>query len=232
MFLFYTTEVNGDKVILKNEEHSHCTTVLRKKPGDIIYVTDGKGHIFNVQIILQTKSQTEGKILETTYQHPLTPEIAIVISPTKNASRLEWFLEKATEIGISAIYVTLMKRTEKKSVNVERLEKILVSAMKQSLHTHLPQLHTGTLKEIMQMNTDRYQQKFIAHCDNPELSLKNIYKNDQSAILLIGPEGDFTSDEISEAAKKGFKEVSLGPMRLRTETAGLTGLFMMRYSKL
>lgn len=228
MFLFYTTNVKEETIILQNEEHSHCVTVLRKKPGDIIHVTDGKGHIFTVQIIAYTKAQTEGKIIEKTYQPPINPEIAIVISPTKNPSRLEWFLEKSTEIGITSIFVAHMKRTEKKSVNNARLEKILVSAMKQSLHTHLPQLHTGTLKDILELHTDRYQQKLIAHCNNPALTLKNIYNSDQSAILLIGPEGDFTADEITASTKKGFKEVSLGQMRLRTETAGLVGLMMMR----
>ena len=230
MFLFYSTDIVDDTLIVKEDEHLHCSIVLRKKVGDIIYVTDGKGSTYTSKIISVSKTQTECRIEDSKYQKPLSPDISIAISPTKNATRLEWFLEKSTEIGISSIYLVQTRRTERKTVNLKRLEKVLISAMKQSLNTHLPTLEVTTFKELMKI--DKYQDKFIAHCENPDLNLKSVYKSKVSSILLIGPEGDFTKDEVSDALSNGYQGVSLGNMRLRTETAGLTGLFIMRYPKL
>lgn len=232
MFLFYSLEHTEDQLILLSDEHLHCTTVLRKKIGDTVFVTNGSGSIFKAEIHSIEKKQTICSILETQTQSPLFPEIAIAIAPTKNASRIEWFLEKATEFGISAIYLTQTKRTERKSTNIQRLEKILISAMKQSLNTHLPTLQSLTYTELLDLSSEKYEQKFIAHCDNPDLSLKNLYDPTTSALLLIGPEGDFTPDEINQAIQSGFKACSLGDMRLRTETAGLVGLFTLRYPRL
>ncbi len=229
MFLFYSNDIIGSTLYLTGDEHIHCSTVLRKKSGDLIHVTDGVGYIHTAEIQTSDKKQTQCRILESTIHAPLNPEIAIAIAPTKNASRIEWFLEKATETGISAIYLVQTKRTERKSTNVLRLEKILISAMKQSLNTYLPVLQQVNYKELLKLSKGEYDQKYIAHCDNPEKSLKGMYKAHTSAILLIGPEGDFTPDEISEAQQAGFEACSLGNMRLRTETAGLVGLFTMRY---
>lgn len=230
MFLFHSTDILDNNLIIKGDEHLHCSIVLRKRVGDIIFVTDGKGNTYSSKIISVTKNQTECSIEDSKYQAPLSPTISIAISPTKNTARLEWFLEKSTEIGISSIYLVQTKRTEKKSVNLQRLEKVLLSAMKQSLNTHLPKLEVLTFKDLMKIN--HYQNKFIAHCENPDLKLKNVYKSNVSSILLIGPEGDFTKEEIADALINGYQGVSLGNMRLRTETAGLTGLFIMRYPNL
>ena len=229
MFLFYSTDITGSTLHITGDEHIHCATVLRKKSGDHIFVTDGTGSIYTAEILSSGKKQTICNILETTKHTPLNPEIAIAIAPTKNASRIEWFLEKATETGISAIYLTQTKRTERKTANIRRLEKILISAMKQSLNTYLPVLQPVTFSEILKLSREKYQQKYIAHCDNPDVSLKSMYNAKSSAILLIGPEGDFTPDEMADALHSDFKACSLGNMRLRTETAGLVGLFTMRY---
>ncbi len=232
MFLFYTEQISDNTLVITGDEHLHCSTVLRKKPADIISVTDGNGYIYTSQITVIAKSKTECRILDSTYQNPIIPEISIAISPTKNISRLEWFLEKSTEIGISSIYLVMTKRTERKTVNLQRLEKILISAMKQSLQTHIPKIKIVSFKELLKSVQNQYDQKYIAHCDKPEMSLKTLYNSDSSAILLIGPEGDFTKDEVNSALEHGYQEVSLGNMRLRTETAGLAGLFYMRYPKI
>lgn len=232
MFLFYSTDVMDDTLMIKGDDHLHCSIVLRKKAGDIIYVTDGKGNTYTSKIISISKTQTECSIEDSKYQIPLSPAISIAISPTKNAARLEWFLEKSTEIGISSIYLVQTQRTEKKTVNLQRLEKVLISAMKQSLNTHLPTLQVSKFKDFMKMELEKYNDMYIAHCENPDLKLKHLYNSNKSSILLIGPEGDFTKEEIANALSNGYQGVSLGDMRLRTETAGLTGLFIMRYPKL
>ncbi|MCO6464392.1 MAG: 16S rRNA (uracil(1498)-N(3))-methyltransferase [Saprospiraceae bacterium] len=229
MMLFYSRDFNGDVVTLSDEEHQHCTKVLRKKVGETIFVTDGLGYIYTVKILDSTKATTIGKILSSSYKDSLHPRIAIAISPTKNVSRIEWFVEKATEIGISAIYLLHTRRTEKKSENTARMDKILISAMKQSLNVHLPTLQHITFDEFLKTMADEFEQKFIAYCNGPTELLSSVCKKSQSSLLLIGPEGDFTAEEVQQAIKSGCKEVSLGDSRLRTETAGIVGLMMLKY---
>ena len=231
MFLFYSDNVDGQTISIAGDEHQHCAKVLRKKIGDQIKITDGQGQIFTAEITAIQKLTTICHIVDKISSKPIVPKLSIAISPTKNLSRIEWFVEKAVEIGISAIYFVHTQRTEKKSVNLERIHKICISAMKQSLQVHLPKIQNyKSVNELIENVGSDYEQKFIAYCDGPTDLLKDILKSKINTILLIGPEGDFTENEIKEATASSFIPVSLGDSRLRTETAGLVGLMMMKYS--
>jgi len=224
MFLFYSSEVAANYLVLSDAEHAHCTKVLRKKIGDIVFVTDGKGYLYEANIADIGKNTTQCTIIHTKYQERNTSKVAIAISPTKSADRLEWFLEKATEMGVDEIMVFQAQRTERKSNNEERLEKIVLSAMKQSLRYHLPKLHfIKNLKTCLAELQD-YSLRYIAHCDQPQLHLTKQPLVADDVVVLIGPEGDFTSAEVKMAKESGFVEVSLGDTRLRTETAGIASL--------
>ena len=229
MFLFYTTLTDANTLTLTDDEHLHCTKVLRKQVGDELFVTDGLGSIFTVRISNITKDKTITEIIDKKTEISPESKLAIAISPTKNAARIEWFVEKAVEVGIQEIIIFQAKRTEKKSFNQKRIEKIIISAMKQSLNTHLPVLkYAHSLKEVIAFGQS-YDQKFIAYCDGPTEVLVNKYIPAASSIVLIGPEGDFTNDEIADAINANYTPISLGKSRLRTETAGLAALMMMKY---
>jgi 16S rRNA (uracil1498-N3)-methyltransferase len=228
MLLFFSNEIQNNQIILRDEEHQHCFKVLRKKTGDSIHITDGKGNLYVSIIISSDKNQTVCQVQDQTYTLKKFADVSIGIAPTKNASRIEWFAEKAVEIGITTIYILITDRTEKKSDNITRLQKILLSAAKQSLSMYLPEIKVVTMKQLSDIH-NQYQQKFIAHCDGPTVILKDIHHKTETALVLIGPEGDFTDKEIDFAKQLGFHPVSLGESRLRTETAGLVALMMMRY---
>ncbi|MBC7884283.1 MAG: 16S rRNA (uracil(1498)-N(3))-methyltransferase [Saprospiraceae bacterium] len=228
MFLFYSTLKSDECIVLAEDEHQHCTKVLRKQLNDQIFVTDGKGHIFTCTIVSISKNQTQCQIVETVFKPPVEPGVTIAISPTKNAARIEWFVEKAVEIGISSIVLFQAKRTEKKSYNPARLEKIMVSAMKQSLNVHLPAIsYIQNLFELIK-TSEQYTHKFIAYCDGPTDQIIHAGHLSGHSIALIGPEGDFTGEEINLALAHQFIPVSLGESRLRTETAGIMALIQMK----
>lgn len=228
MLLFFSNEIHNNQIILRDEEHLHCTKVLRKKIGDLIHITDGKGYLFTTVLTSTDRNQTICQIKDQSFFDQKFEALAIAISPTKNASRIEWFVEKAVEIGITKIYILITDRTEKKSENTSRLQKIVLSAAKQSLSMYLPEIQVLTMKQLTEFQS-KYSQKFIAHCDGPTTVLKEIHQKEKSAIVLVGPEGDFTEKEIEFAKNMNFVSVSLGDTRLRTETAGLVALMMMRY---
>ncbi len=229
MFLFYSKDIHQDHIILHQEEHNHCKKVLRKSVGDTLHITDGRGHIFNCRIKSFLKETTECTIIETLVQPLLQPKTAIAIAPVKNMARIEWFLEKATEIGITDIYIMMTQRAEKKGIKMERLEKIVVSAMKQSLKTHLPHMHyMDSFKSCLEYCKDKYENKFIGFCEENQKQLSEVLSPQKDTLILIGPEGDFTSEEVELSKTYGFLPISLGETRLRTETAGLVALMMMR----
>lgn len=229
MILFYSTSIENDCIILKEEEHLHCSKVLRKQISDEINVTDGKGNLYNCKISEINKSNTICQIISLERTEKQEPYVAIGISPTKNPARLEWFIEKAVEIGISEILIFKAQRTEKKSLNESRLMKILISAMKQSLNLYLPELIIlNTFQEISKY-CSHFDHKYIAYCDGPTDLLSEVYAKSGSGLVLIGPEGDFTKDEIKYAENLNFHPASLGKTRLRTETAGLVALMMLKY---
>lgn len=223
MILFYTTDIQNNIAIFHDEEAHHCTQVLRKRLGDSIAFVDGKGWFYEgaiIEIAKKTVTLQITKRWEDTHRWDF--QIHIAIAPTKNIERFEWFLEKATEIGVDTITPLLCEHSERKNIRLGRLEKILVAATKQSLKATLPVLHDLTpFSEFLQKQLPDHQ-KFIAYLGeiaNPHL--KNVYLKKENATILIGPEGDFSTKEIQKALDQGFKGVSLGDSRLRTETAGM-----------
>jgi 16S rRNA (uracil1498-N3)-methyltransferase len=219
--IFYAPDILTDNT-LPQEESGHCVRVLRKKEGDEILITDGKGHFFDAEIVAANPKHCLINITETrTEPKPWSNNIHIAFAPTKNMDRIEWFTEKTTEIGIDRFTPLLCRYSERKEIKLPRIEKILVSAMKQSQKAYLPLLDEMTpfLKFIKQPFEGR---KFIAHCYPQEKQLlKSTYKPHENVLILIGPEGDFSEQEVAEAIKEGFEPISLGNSRLRTETAAL-----------
>lgn len=226
--LFYTQTIENGFAVFEEEEGRHLLSVLRKKPGDRLQITDGKGFFYEAELSDAGKRQVLARILSKNPAPALrTGKLHIAIAPTKQTERLEWFLEKATEIGIDEITPLLCKRSERETLRLDRLEKILVSAMKQSLRAWLPKLNPLTRFQDF-VKTSEEAQKCIAWCsDEPLPHLKQCILPSQNTVIAIGPEGDFSPEEVRLALDKGFKAVSLGNARLRTETAGLmaVGIF-------
>lgn len=199
--------------------------------GDTIELTDGHGFLYQAFISEADPKKCSFIISEKKEIPPRDFSISIAVAPTKNNDRIEWFIEKAVEIGIDKIHLLLCKNSERKNVNLDRLTKIAVSAMKQSGQARLPYISDMVpFKEIV---TQQAAQKFICYVDagNPD-QLKSLAKPNQSYLVLIGPEGDFNKDEIQLAAEHSFKKVSLGPNRLRTETAALTACQILNFVNL
>lgn len=222
MQLFYTKNIQEKTAYLDAEETKHCTKTLRKSIGDVLRLTDGKGGLYEAELLDFDKKSTSLRILQ---QLPSPDQRAfklhIAIAPTKNNSRLEWFLEKATELGIDEVSFIRCQRSERKNIRLERLEKIMLAAAKQSLKTIFPVLHPlRSFKEIIE--TAEADFKGIAHCNTNDLPpLKEKVGHVPSIFLLIGPEGDFSVQEVEVAQEQGFQEIGLGKSRLRTETAGI-----------
>lgn len=226
MQLFYnpTITVSTEQIIFNREESRHIVRVLRKKEDDILHITNGNGMLFIAKIIFANDKKCTATITETKEKKKEWDyNLHIAIAPTKNNDRLEWFLEKATEIGIDEITPIICQNSERKIVKIERLEKIIQSAMKQSLKFRLPKLNPPIkFSEFIKQNFKG--DVFIAHCEPSEKkSLKEIELNSEITIL-IGPEGDFSTDEIEKIKEKKITAISLGKSRLRTETAGLVAV--------
>jgi len=222
MQIFYAPDISGILYTLNEEESKHCIRVLRLGVGDEITIVDGKGGLFRTRIVLPEPKRCQVEVFETIAEFEKRNHyLHIAIAPTKNIERFEWFLEKATEIGIDEITPLLCEHSERKVVNNERLEKIIVSAMKQSIKAYFPKLNQMvTFKQFIQ--TQNNGELFIAHCYKKDLSpLKNEINPTHKSTILIGPEGDFSPNEVDSAILKGYKEISLGSSRLRTETAGI-----------
>lgn len=220
--LFYTTKFENGFALLDEEESRHLLAVLRRKVGDRLQITDGQGFVYETELSEIGKKHATARILDrrpTAEQSP--SRLHIAIAPTKQIERFEWFLEKATEIGVGEITPLLCRRSERETVRLDRLEKILVSAMKQSLRGFLPKLNELTpFPKLVKKAAE--PQKFIAWCaDKPVPHLKTRLVPGQNALVLIGPEGDFAPEEVKLALENGFEAVSLGSARLRTETAGV-----------
>lgn len=216
-------------VVLDEDTSKHIVQVLRMKNGEQLKITDGRGNIFTCRIADDHRKKCEVTIIETSQiPNPISP-ISIAISPVKNNSRFEWFLEKATEIGVAEIVPLICDRTEKQQLKMERLQGILISAMLQSQQAWLPVLQEATKFNdyVKQAGNDASLQKLIAHCEeDKKTALSSIQSSDHSTIL-IGPEGDFTSREIELALQHEFMPVSLGETRLRTETAGIVAAALL-----
>lgn len=219
--IFYTPDILTASV-LSPEESLHCVRVLRMKEGDEILLTDGKGSFFDAVITNAHQKHCGVNILKT-IASPKTWDFSlhIAFAPTKNIDRVEWFAEKATEIGIDHFSPLLCFHSERRQMKYDRFEKILVSAMKQSQKACLPQLdEMVSFSEFVKQ--DFKGRKFIAHCyEGEKKHLKDIYKPKEDVLILIGPEGDFSEQEVAEALRNGFEPITLGESRLRTETAAL-----------
>lgn len=223
MQLFYNPDIDEQtqQLVFSREESKHIVKVLRKSVGDILQITNGKGWLFNAQIIMADIKNCVATITSKTFQEKKGYELHLAVAPTKMNDRYEWFLEKATEIGVDTITPLICDHSERKVIKTDRFEKILQSAMKQSLHYYIP-----VLKEPVQFNDyisqDFTGQKFIAHCEESDRkSLKHELNSNQKITILIGPEGDFSVKEIQTAIKNQFIPVTLGTTRLRTETAAV-----------
>ena len=213
---------------IKDENYEHCTRVLRLGIGDEITLTDGKGHFYKAEITVATNKRCLVAIKETIFQEPLWPcHLHIAMAPTKNMDRNEWLAEKATEIGFDELTFLNCRFSERKVIKTERIEKILISAIKQSLKARLPKLNEMT--DFDKFIAQEFQgQKFIAHCyEGEKPQLKNVLKAGEDALVLIGPEGDFSEEEVKKAIECGFTPISLGKSRLRTETAALVACHTM-----
>lgn len=227
MQLFYSPSIDltSPDFTFDKDESRHIVKVLRKKTGDQLSLTNGQGAYLLSEIISIEGKKCKVKILEIiSKEKPWDYDLHIAIAPTKNIDRFEWFLEKATEIGIDQITPIICEHSERKILKTERLEKIIEAAMKQSLKFNLPKLNKACSFNTF-INQNYLEHKFIAHCHYPITKLlKSELQKSKNALILIGPEGDFSKTEIQQAILKGFKEISLGKSRLRTETAGLVAV--------
>ncbi len=222
MQLFFCDNlVLNSEVILSQEESYHAAQVLRMRIGDIIHLTDGLGHLFKGELINVDSKKSLVRLTEEIPQKSATSNLHIAIAPTKNIDRFEWFLEKATEMGVTEITPLLCRYSERKEIKPERLNKVIVSAAKQSHHFKFPLLNPLVKFEDFIKSTSN-ENKFIAHCESSDKSdFGKSIVHEKSALLLIGPEGDFSEHEIQLAISNNYSPVSLGESRLRTETAGV-----------
>ncbi len=223
MQLFYEPQIESGirSFTFSKAESKHILKVLRKKSGDQIFLTNGKGFLFECEIMTQFGSLCEVTVKQESYTTPNSKEVHMAVCPTKQTDRFEWFLEKATELGITSITPIRAARSERKDIKTERLEKIVQSAMKQSLRTYLPAIReTCALSDFLKQEFNG--SKLLAHCEKGEkFSILQAVDPEKNTLILIGPEGDFSDQEIDMALKNGFKPVTLGDQRLRTETAAL-----------
>ena len=232
-FFYIDEQVSGSTTIVLGEENSrHIVQVLRMKPGAQLNLVDGKGNIYNASVTDDHKKHCAVNILSTQHQQAAIRQTSIAISLLKNSNRFEWFLEKATELGISTIIPLICERTEKEKFREERLKQIMISAMIQSQQVWLPTLHHPIDFSLLLKQDDviAARHKFIAHCEEATGKKDlNLFDNfNPSSILLIGPEGDFTKAEVEMALQNQFIPVSLGETRLRTETAGVVGATILK----
>ena len=220
MNIFYSNTVDNDMITLDRVETNHCIKVLRHNPGDSVYVTDGQGYLYKC-IIEEFKGKTTFLKIVDKKEKLKKYNVHIAISPIKNHDRLEWFVEKAVEIGIDKISFIKCERTLRKNIRIDRLKKVAITAMKQSLKTTVPIIDSITDIDNF-LNSCTAENKFICYLSNDKSLIfnKKIYKNKEICIL-IGPEGDFSEKEINRALSKKFESLSLGDSRLRTETAGV-----------
>ncbi len=227
---FYKEDIQASlaSVVLDEDTSKHIVQVLRMQNGEPLQLTNGRGDLFTCEITDNNRKRCSVKILQTSNLKGQSSNITIAISLIKNSSRFEWFLEKATELGVSEIVPLICERTEKTAFKAERMKSILVSAMLQSQQVWLPVLSEPVeFDEFITLPSA--PSKYIAHCMEGEKESLSaaLHTNDHSTVILIGPEGDFTPEEVSLATTNGYKAVSLGQTRLRTETAGVAAAVLV-----
>ena len=230
MQLFYAPDITPPLYTLNEEESKHCIRVLRLSIGDILHLTDGRGNMYECRIVEAHQHHCTVEVVRTIEEYEKLPyELTMAVAPTKNIDRYEWFLEKATEVGVSRIIPIECDHSERRIIKHEREERVITSAVKQSLKAYHPTLENMTpVKELIARPFDG--RKFIAHCDSncgERLFLPSIIKKTEKLLILIGPEGDFSPEEIKFALENGFDPISLGTQRLRTETAAVAATVMV-----
>ncbi len=226
MQLFYSSKITdiATTFVFSKEESKHITKVLRKKEGDTIHITDGRGTLYDATIILANPNKCSIQISHQTVQAAKKYRLHIAVAPTKMNDRFEWFLEKATEIGIDEITPIICDHSERKVIKLERFERIVQSAMKQSLQCYLPTLNPAmTFNDFI--NQPVAGQLFIAHCETTnKQQLQEVILPEQQYTILIGPEGDFSTNEINQSIAANYRAITLGTNRLRTETAAIVAV--------
>lgn len=224
MHLFYDKNIFSDFHVLNEEETRHCVKVLRLNIGDAVYLTDGMGNFYETHIVENHAKKAILKIVKKTENYGKRNfNLHIAIAPTKMNERFEWFVEKSVEIGIDEITPVICGNSERKIIKTERINRVAEAAMKQSYKAYHPQINEQiNLEKFLKQNLN-YKQKFIAHCseNDNKIYLGSVLEKQSSYLILIGPEGDFTENEIQMCKDAGFVKVSLGESRLRTETAGV-----------
>jgi 16S rRNA (uracil1498-N3)-methyltransferase len=232
MQLFYTPDIAPDanQYLLNEEESKHAIRVLRLENGTAIQLIDGKGNFYTGQVLDAHPKKTLVQIMSRQQAfNKRNHYLHIAIAPTKNIERTEWFLEKATEIGIDEVSFIICRRSERKEVKLDRLNKVVTAAVKQSLKAYHPALHEAiSLRDFLNKPFDG--QKFIAHCaEGHKTGLRNELEPGGRSMILIGPEGDFSNEEIEAALNNNYKALTLGESRLRTETAALEACFEVNF---
>ena len=236
MNLFYAPDIL-QTLSLPEEESQHCAKVLRMKAGEHIHIIDGVGGLYEAEILEAHPKRTQVSIISEQHEYGRRPfRLHLAVAPTKNIDRFEWFVEKATEIGFDELTPLCCRYSERKVIKPERIEKILVSAAKQSLKAYVPRLNSMiTFKEFInnsQLSTLN-SQLFIAHCyDQPKQHLFNACQPGGDVVVMVGPEGDFSEEEVELALRNSFQAITLGESRLRTETAGVVACHLVTVANL
>ncbi|PCJ92286.1 MAG: 16S rRNA (uracil(1498)-N(3))-methyltransferase [Flavobacteriaceae bacterium] len=223
MQLFYNSDIDNSAshFVLPAEESKHIVKVLRKTEGDILHITNGKGYLYEAEIIVADQKKCKIAVVSSKKELEKMYSLHLIVAPTKMNDRYEWFLEKATEIGAHEITPIICEHSERRVIKKDRMEKVILAAMKQSHRTYLPKLNDA-ISYADYMAKEQNGLLFIAHCEEEEkLELKRRVAADKNVTILIGPEGDFSPSEINTAYEKGYLPVSLGQYRLRTETAAI-----------
>jgi len=230
--LFYNPDIteSTEMFAFPKEESKHILRVLRKKEGDILHITNGKGWLLEAKIKQSDIKNCKVEIVSKTFHKAKDYTLHLAVAPTKMNDRYEWFLEKATEIGLDSITPIICDHSERKVIKRERFEKIIQSAMKQSLHFYLPKLNDA-MRFSDFIKQDFSGQRFIAHCEDLyKKSLKKELKSKTEVTIIIGPEGDFSVKEIKMALQHAFIPLTLGETRLRTETAAVVACHSVAYT--
>lgn len=231
MQLFFADSLDLDLCTLTPAESHHCVKVLRMRVGDVMHVTDGQGTLCRAHIVEADSDACTVAVDERWNEYERRPwHLHVAVAPTKNADRIEWFVEKAVEMGIDEVTLLVCDHSERTTLKSERLEKIVVSAMKQSLKAYRPTIHAAV--PVRQFLADHQADdacKMICHCDGERRSLADSYSVGRDAVVLIGPEGDFSPEEVDAALQAGFLPVTLGKSRLRTETAALYATMALNF---
>ena len=224
MVVFYHPDLSDSVIKLSAEESRHCVKALRHKEGDIVEITDGHGRMAKGEIAVALPSDCLVNIISVKETEPRRLKLHIAVAPTKNSDRIEWFVEKSVEIGIEKISFIICDHSERPKIDLERLHRIAVAALKQSQTTLLPEMELLSFHEFIEKQKEESSTKYIAWCDSENTAqFVNESVGEGEVLLLIGPEGDFSENEISICRSFHFKEIKLGNRRLRTETAALYG---------